>query len=232
MRSNAMCQGSAVDAANVNKWLQVIELLSVCVSHNERPRITVYRHDGSEFTFVAPTNHSTSTAISWMYRACQRLRRSEGRIRVPGPTYGGWFTTCIYDEFHERTLPASIEAFAREDDNVVSIGCDGIITVAHRNETCPLPVLNEDIESCDLYARIDEGSVVGGKALCKRLCPVREDLGNNSKILPAMLKGKRAQIRVSAPYGVQRRDFTLSLWGFKNAHDWIVTKCASLPDFG
>ena len=240
VRSEGMCGGSVVDASDVDKWTEILDLLSTVVLRSEsaqtggnRHRITVYRHDGSEFTFVAPEGHNKSRAVSWMNDACKRLRKSERRITVPGPTYGVWFTRYSYDEFHERILPASIKAQANDCGNEVVVGCDGQLRVAHRTKDClaSLRTSDSDIESCRIYARIDGSQTIEEQALCISLCFVgTEDYGNDNEIVSAMQIGERAKIRVSGPYDAHRRDFALSLWGFKSAHDWVVSKCASLSE--
>ena len=95
-----------VDVSNVEGWARIQELLLTVVRYGESgqpevesPRIAVSRRDGSEFTFVAPVGQYTSVALSWMNDTCNRLRKSEGRTLVPGPTYGVWFTGYRYDEF-------------------------------------------------------------------------------------------------------------------------------------
>ena len=237
VRSEALCERSVVDASDVDKWSEILDLLSTVVlrsgsaqTEGEKPRITVYRHDGSEFTFVAPTGANTSRALSWMTNACKRLRKSDGRVSVPGPTYGVWFTRYSYDEFHERILPASIKAQANDGNNEVSIGCDGQVTAFHRTDDCQANVRAGDIESCRIYARIDGSPAIEEQALCRSLCFVEADYRNDGEIVSAMQVGERARIRVSGPYDAHRRDFALSLWGFKSAHHWVVSKCASLSE--
>ena len=232
VRSEALCGGSAVDASNVDKWGEILNLLSTVVigAPDERPRITVHHSDGSEFTFLAPRGIDTSSATSWMHDACKRLRKSEGRIFVPGPTYGVWFTGYRYDEFHERILPASIQALARDGRNEVMIGCHDDFMVAHMTEDCRANALGmqpREIKSCSIYARIDGGPAIEDQALCHSLCFVRARA--NGKIVSAMQVGERSMIRVLGPHD-ERRDFTLSLWGFKSAHDWVTSKCPSLPE--
>ena len=168
-----------------------------------------------------------------MEDACKRLQKSEGRIFVPGPTYGIWFTEYSYDEFHEKIVPISIKAQANDGSNEVWIGCNGMVTVTHRTEACMASIAsmeNSDIESCRIYARIDGAPAIEEQALCMSLCMVQEDYKNASEIVSTMKAGKRARIRVSGPNDAHRRDFDLSLWGFNSAHDWTVSKCDLLSE--
>ena len=242
--SDALCEGSVVDVSNVDRWARIQKLLLTAVYHGESgqpevepPRITVFRRDGSEFTFVSPVGQYTSVALSWMNDTCSRLRKSEGRILVPGRTYGVWFTRYRYDEFHERILPASVQATAKDGDNEVLIGCDGRLAVGHRTESCvasaaatPQPS-QEPAGTCRIFARIDGGPAIGIRAWCDpSLCFFHEAYDSPKEIVPAMRTGKRARIRVSGSGDARRRDFGVSLWGFESAHDWVVSKCASLSE--
>ena len=171
VRSEGSCGGSVVDASRVEQWKDILNLLgTVVISSDERPRITVQRNDGSEFTFVAPRGFDTSRAMSWLHDACMRVRRSEGRILLPGPTYGVWFTRYTYDEFHERTLAGSVQAIVKSGDNEVAVGCGGQVDVFHRTEGCETQESEGEIKSCSILARIDENGAIERPALCKSMC--------------------------------------------------------------
>ena len=239
MSSEAVCEGSVVDVSRVDNWAGIEGLLRTAVRYSESgqtevepPRITVSRRDGSEFTFVAPVGQDTMASLSWMHDTCKRLRKSEGRILVPGPIYGVWSTGYDYDEFHERGLRGTVRALTNVGDNVVRMGCGVNVAVVHRTEAC-LSGLAETrfTEGCRVYARIDGDPAVEAKAWCDPLlCYVREDYRSDGVIVPAMQLGKRARIRVSGARGARRRDFDLSLWGLGSAHDWVMEKCASLSE--
>ncbi len=240
--SDALCEGSVVDVGNVDRWARIQELLLTVVYHGESgqpevepPRITVSRRDGSEFTFVSPVGQYMSVALSWMNDTCRRLRKSEGRILVPGRTYGVWFTSYRYDEFHERILPASVHAMAKNGDNEVLIGCDGRLAVFHRTESCvasaAVNLQPSQRPTCSIFARIDGSPALETRAWCDpSLCFFRPEYDSPKAIVPAMRTGKRARIRVSGSHDARRRDFGVSLWGFESAYDWVVSKCASLSE--
>ena len=231
VRSKGQCQGSSVQTANVDEWGDILDLLTPAYPlSDERPRITVHRHDGSKFTFVAPKGSNTSRARTWLHETCKRLRKSDGRVSVPGPTYGVWLTGYTYDEFHEKKLVGTISAGTANGANEVSLVCGGTLIVGHRTEDCGRwEDADDGFESCRIAARVDGGQPVEQEAVCRSLCAVAA-FSTDGDVVASMLAGKRAKMRVSGPNGMNRRDFELSLWGFDSAHHWVSSECASASD--
>ena len=233
VRSKGLCGGSSVDLAQIDEWSDILNLLTTPLS-DEQPRISVHRHDGSKFTFVAPKGYYTSLARTWMRDTCKRLRKSEGRVVVPGPTYGAWFTQYTYDEFHEKILVGGTMAGAASGANEVVLTCGGKLSVVHRTEDCSSRQGADAASlgswgSCRIEARVDGGPAVQQEALCRSLCFVVA-FATDSDVVAAMLTGKRAKMRVSGPNDMRRRDFEFSLWGFDSAHGWVNSECASASD--
>lgn len=238
VRSKGLCQGSGVDAGKVDEWSDILDLLTSAPPLSDaRPRITVHRHDGSSFTFVAPKVFNTSMARTWMDETCKRLRRTDGRVIVPGPTYGVWLTQYTYDEFYEKKLVGNIRAGTASGANEVDLGCGGTLFVGHRTEDCGRwAEADGGLESCRIAVRVNDGSPVEQEAVCKSLCAVMA-FSTDGDVVAAMLAGtpnhptrKRAKMRVSGANDMHRRDFELSLWGFDHAHCWVSSECATASD--
>ena len=172
-----------------------------------------------------------------MHETCKRLRKSDGRVIVPGATYGVWLTQYTYDEFHEKKLVGTIKAGTSSGANEVVLGCGGTLFVGHRTEDCGRwAEVDDGLESCRIAVRVNDGSPVEQEAVCESLCAVAA-FSTDGDIVAAMLTGtpnhptrKRAKMRVSGANDMHRRDFELSLWGFDHAHSWVSSECASASD--